>query len=89
MGLATSQAPCPSLRFKSISMQQLTKFSDYDVFAYIASGLGAFVVWDISFSTQCYAGLAYLQYQMKNTDMKVRIRPIGIGSVLTVFLTSG
>lgn len=32
-------------------MDDLARFSDYDVFAYLASGLGALVVWDIAFST--------------------------------------
>jgi hypothetical protein len=33
-------------------MDKLARFSDYDVFAYIASGLAALVVWDIVFATQ-------------------------------------
>lgn len=32
-------------------MDKLARFTDYDVFAYIASGLAALVVWDIVFST--------------------------------------
>lgn len=37
-------------------MDKLARFSDYDVFAYIASGLAALVVWDIVFSTQFVLG---------------------------------
>lgn len=37
-------------------MDKLARFSDYDVFAYIASGLGALVVWDIVFSTHYVLG---------------------------------
>src|SRR5918999_528855 len=33
-------------------MDKLARFSDYDVFAYIASGLAALVIWDIVFSTR-------------------------------------
>lgn len=32
-------------------MSAFARFSDYDLFAYVASGLAAFVVWDIAFST--------------------------------------
>jgi hypothetical protein len=37
-------------------MDKLARFSDYDVFAYVASGLGALVVWDIVSSTQYVLG---------------------------------
>jgi hypothetical protein len=37
-------------------MEKLARFSDYDVFAYIASGLAALVVWDIIFSTRYVLG---------------------------------
>lgn len=37
-------------------MDKLARFSDYDIFAYIASGLSAFVVWDIVFSTHYVLG---------------------------------
>src|SRR5262245_39081895 len=33
-------------------MEKLARFSDYDVFAYIASGLAALLIWDIVFSTR-------------------------------------
>lgn len=33
-------------------MEKLVRFSDYDVFAYIASGLAALVIWDIASSTR-------------------------------------
>jgi hypothetical protein len=37
-------------------MDDLARFSDYDVFAYLASGLGALVVWDLAFSTHYVLG---------------------------------
>lgn len=37
-------------------MKELARFSDYDVFAYLASGLAALVVWDIVFSTHYILG---------------------------------
>lgn len=33
-------------------MDRLARFSDYDVFAYVASGFGGLVVWDAAFATQ-------------------------------------
>ncbi len=40
-------------------MDKLARFSDYDVFAYVASGLAAFVVWDIVFTTHYVLGAAW------------------------------
>jgi hypothetical protein len=40
-------------------MDKLARFSDYDVFAYIASGLAALVVWDIVFSTNYVLGVEW------------------------------
>lgn len=37
-------------------MDKLARFSDYDVFAYVASGLAALVVWDIGFATHYVLG---------------------------------
>lgn len=37
-------------------MEKLARFSDYDVFAYIASGLAALVIWDIVFLTRYILG---------------------------------
>lgn len=37
-------------------MDNLARFSDYDVFAYIGSGLAALVVWDIVFSSHYVLG---------------------------------
>ncbi len=37
-------------------MDKFIRFSDYDVFAYVASGLAAFVVWDIIFATHYVLG---------------------------------
>ena len=37
-------------------MEKLARFSDYDVFAYIGSGLAAFAIWDIVFSTTYVLG---------------------------------
>ena len=37
-------------------MDKLAQFSDYDVFAYVASGFGALVVWDFVFSTHYLLG---------------------------------
>lgn len=40
-------------------MDKLVRFSDYDVFAYIASGLAALVVWDIVSSTHHVLGAGW------------------------------
>jgi hypothetical protein len=37
-------------------MDKLARFSDYDVFAYIASGLGSLMIWDIVCSTRYVFG---------------------------------
>lgn len=40
-------------------MDKLVRFSDYDVFAYVASGLAALMVWDIVFSTHYIIGAVW------------------------------
>ncbi len=40
-------------------MDKLARFSDYDVFAYVASGLSALVVWDSIFSTHYVLGVQW------------------------------
>lgn len=37
-------------------MDKLLRFSDYDVFAYVASGFAAIVAWDLVFATHFVVG---------------------------------